>query len=126
MGTMPRPTKYSKKLTENLCKWIRMGNNYKDACAMEGIHYDTFNQWRKQFSEFSVAIERSEALCKAACIARIHQAEAKDWRAASWILERRFPQEYSLRPSRLESHDIIEGAENARRVVDALIMATLK
>lgn len=118
-----RPTKYSKQMTENLCKWIREGNTYKNACALECIHYDTFNEWHNQFPEFSVAIERSEALCKADCLACIQKAEIKDWKAAAWWLERRVPQEYSLRQSRFEHHALIEGTENARRVVDALVRA---
>lgn len=122
-GIKGRPTKYMPQIVWNLCKWIRQGNTYTDACRMEGVHYDTFNEWRKQFSDFSVAVERSEALCKADCIACIHKAEAKDWKAAAWILERRFPEEFSLRTSRLEKNSIVEGVEHAVRVVDALVCA---
>lgn len=122
-GIKGRPTKYLPQTVLNLCKWIREGNTYKDACAMEGISYETFRTWEKEKSAFSVAVGRSEALCKSDCIALIQKAEKKDWKAAAWILEHRFPQEYSLRTSRLENNVLVQGVENAQKVVDALFRA---
>src|SRR3989338_4245452 len=123
-GTKGRPTKYSPQIVRNLCKWIQEGNTLKNACAMERIHYDTFNEWRTQFPDFSVAIEHHEALCKAACIARITAAgydpktKKGDWRADLALLNRRFPQEPSMHASHSEYRALEQGVENATKIVD--------
>src|SRR3989344_4098302 len=86
-----RPSKYNDQMVEHLCRWIRAGNTYKDACAMEGISYQTFNEWRHEYSDFSDALEKAEAACKAVRIALILRAGEKSWQAAAWYLERRYP-----------------------------------
>lgn len=119
---MPRPSKYSKEILEALCKWIRSGNTYKDACMIEGISYQTFNEWRNAKPEFSDAIKKAEAMCKAVRIALVLKAGQKSWQAAAWYLERRFPEEYG-RPKQSDhrNHAAIEGADRAERLVTAMI-----
>ncbi len=78
-----------------LCQWLRKGCSYKDACAMEGISYETFRTWEREKSVFSVALKKAEAECKVARIATILKASEKSWQAAAWWLERRCPDEYS-------------------------------
>jgi len=62
---------------------------------MEGISYQTFNEWRKEKSEFSDAIKKAEVECKAGRIAVIFKAAEEKWQAAAWWLERRYPQEFA-------------------------------
>ncbi|MFH1670394.1 MAG: hypothetical protein ABIA92_02300 [Patescibacteria group bacterium] len=94
---MARPTKYTEDTINGICKWIMGGNSYVDACTMAGISYQTFNEWRHEKSEFSDAIKKAEAKCKAARISRILDASEEKWQAAAWWLERRYPDEYALR-----------------------------
>lgn len=61
-----RKSKYSPQMCANLCTWVKKGCSYKDACAMEGITYETFRTWEKEKSVFSVAIKKAEAECKVA------------------------------------------------------------
>ena len=91
-----RPTKYTPEIVVKLCKWVQEGNCFKDACAREGIHYDTFNEWRRQYSDFSDAIKRAEVICKGNLIQIILKTGEKSWQAAAWFLERRYPKEFSL------------------------------
>lgn len=82
-------------MCESLCKWLKKGCSYKDACAMEGISYQTFNEWSKEKSEFSDAIKKAEVECKAGRIVIILRAADKSWQAAAWFLERRYPAEFA-------------------------------
>ncbi len=90
-----RKSKYNPQMQAALCQWLRKGCSYKDACAMEGISYETFRTWEREKSVFSVALKKAEAECKVARIATILKASEKSWQAAAWWLERRCPDEYS-------------------------------
>lgn len=68
-----RPTKLDKALEKRICQAIRAGLTYERAAAAAGIHYDTFNEWRKIakvdaandvtsiHTEFAEALEQAEA-----------------------------------------------------------------
>jgi hypothetical protein len=50
---MPRPTKYTPETVKKILEALETGASYKVAAAYAGIHFDTFNEWRERFSEFS-------------------------------------------------------------------------
>jgi len=58
-----RKSKYSPQMQAALCRWLKKGCSFKDACAMEGISYETFRTWQTEKSVFSVAIKKAEAEC---------------------------------------------------------------
>jgi transposase len=92
---MARPTKYTPEVGEKLCTAVRHGLTYKLAAAYAGVHYDTLNEWRRGKPEFSDALTRAEAEGALARMLRIEKAASDgDWRAAAWIQERRYPQDY--------------------------------
>jgi hypothetical protein len=93
-----RKTKFSPQMQAALCKWLRNGCSFKDACSMEGISYETFRKWQSEKSVFSVAIKRAEAECKVARIQTVLKASDKSWQAAAWWLERRYGDEYGRNP----------------------------
>ena len=102
-----------------LCRWLKKGCSFKDACAMEGISYETFRTWQTEKSVFSVAIKKAEAECKVARIQTILKASDKSWQAAAWWLERRCPDEYSRIPKEEPENVItIEELEEAGREQD--------
>jgi hypothetical protein len=108
---------------ERITKALRAGNTRRNACALGGIHHDTFYTWLKEFSEFSDAVMRAEAECEAHAVGMIQKAGIEhqvlrhrtktlpdgtvlieetlttewDWNAAAWWLERRFPDDWKLR-----------------------------
>jgi len=104
-----------------LCVWLKKGCSFKDACAMEGISYETFRAWQSEKSAFSVAIKKAEAECKAARIATILKASDKSWQAAAWWLERRCPEEYgrTVKEEKPQNVVTIEELEEAGRLQDA-------
>ena len=103
----------------SLCVWLKKGCSYKDACAMEGISYETFRTWQGEKSVFSVALKKAEAECKVARIQTVLKASDKSWQAAAWWLERRCPEEYGRAPKEEPENVItIEELEEAGREQD--------
>ena len=114
-----RKTKYSPQMQAALCKWLRKGCSFKDACAMEGISYETFRTWQSEKSVFSVAIKKAEAECKVARIQTILKASDKSWQAAAWWLERRYGDEYGRIPKEEPENAVtIEELEQAAQEQD--------
>lgn len=95
MGSPGRPTKRTPETVKRLCDAIRLGASYADACGYAGVSFETFNEWRKDFPEFSDAVKEAEGSGRVQLIAKIQKA-ANDgnWQAAAWMLERRDPQNY--------------------------------
>lgn len=74
------------------------------ACAL-GISESTFYRWANQpqtklHRAFSEALKKAEARHKAALLTSIRDAalgDSRNWTAAAWLLERKYPQEYAKR-----------------------------
>jgi hypothetical protein len=111
-----------------LCTWLKKGCSYKDACAMEGISYETFRTWQSEKSVFSVALKKAEAECKAARIATVLKASEKSWQAAAWWLERRCPDEYgrTVKEEKPVNAVTYEELEEAGRLQDAERYSTIE
>ena len=122
-----RKSKYNSRMQASLCVWLRKGCSYKDACAIEGISYETFRTWQTEKPVFSVALKKAEAECKAARIATVLKASEKSWQAAAWWLERRCPDEYSRIPKEEPENAItIEELEEAGREQDEQRFKTIE
>jgi len=87
-----------------LLKAIEEGMPLKHAAMLAGISYDSLNRWRirgeseyapPEFRDFCNALQRSEAIAMQRLVGRIGDAGKSDWRAAAWILERRFREEFA-------------------------------
>lgn len=89
--------KYGKQLTEDICRELELGMSREDVCTMKSINQDTFYDWMKKKSEFSESIKRAEMRCKERCIKIVQKAALGTWQAASWWLERKYRNEFSLR-----------------------------
>ena len=105
--------KISRKLTHTVAEAIRQGYPNRFACTVAGIAERTYYRWRKRGEEILDAGYACETQMDEACLyfyfqtERAHadyvhmltgiilEAAEQDWRAAAWLLERRFPEEYS-------------------------------
>lgn len=123
-----RKSKYSPQMQAALCRWLRKGCSFKDACAMEGISYETFRTWQTEKSVFSVAIKKAEAECKVARIQTILKASDKSWQAAAWWLERRCSEEYGrmVKEEKPQNVVTIEELEEAGREQDEKRFKTIE
>jgi len=123
---MARPHKLTPEVEERMVRAISVGAAYKDACAYAGISYQTFLNWKKRaqqsearsddgcdepeettrrFVEFFDRIKKAQGDAAMSWLATINKAAKRDWRAAAWALERRYPKSYDrnrLRPDRID------------------------
>jgi hypothetical protein len=88
--------KYSQELTDEICKWLRAGNNIQDSCELAGISKETYYQWKDK-PDFLDATKRAELECKARNIAIIQKAGEKQWQASAWWMERKHNTEFALK-----------------------------
>ena len=90
-----RPTKRTAKLLTELLESIEAGAPFKLACAAAGVHYDTFNDWRHADPELARQVEQVAAKGAIARLKKIERHGEENWNALAWMLERRYPQEFS-------------------------------
>jgi hypothetical protein len=87
-------------------------------CAYAGVHYDTFNKWRARgekegsgkYYDFAVKVEEAIAYSEIGLVRQVRSKGDDDWRAAAWMLERRFPETWGKNQHEAEiiSRKIIE------------------
>jgi len=102
---MSRPTKITAELINEICENIAQGFTYDRAARNNGIAVSTFHDWMRKgreenaepiyrhlVEEVKIAADYSEdeALQQVRSAAIID----RNWKAAAWFLERRFPKRY--------------------------------
>lgn len=112
-----RPTKRTPECEDAIVLALTKGYTRKAAAAYGGVAYSTMREWEKSFPEFSEALEKAEGHAQTQLIDTIIHASTHGtvttrpdgtviespgaWQAAAWVLERRWPESYSVR-SRVE------------------------
>ena len=101
MAKVGAKEKCTKEAIERAVDLKKGGAHNKDIAAALGIHQSTFYEWlsnpksAKQ-KEFSERIKKAEADYKNALLVTIEKASReRDWKAAAWLLERKYPDEYA-------------------------------
>lgn len=98
-----RPTKLTDEMQERICENIRRGLGYREAAVAAGISERTFYNWKSRGEnaksgihlQFLQALQEAEAIAELVLLEIIQNATKKDWRAATWILERRHPRRWA-------------------------------
>lgn len=109
---MARPPKYSTERADAIVRAIRQGNTLATSARLGGIAYDTLNEWRKRFSEFSEAVTRAEAEAESLHVNAIVSAGVSgNWQASAWWLERRRTGDWRKPSDRLVVTDYRKEAE---------------
>lgn len=99
---MPRKTKLTPALQQLIVDALSVGATHRIACEYAGISQDTLYKWlskgadgKAPYAEFSEQIARTQGRTAVGWLAKIEAAaNAGDWKAVAWKLERRYPQEY--------------------------------
>ena len=94
-------SKYCPSIVKRICAEIARGTPHKYAAAAVGISEATFYGWASEFPEFLESIERAQALCLKRHLRTINEAAKTDFKAAVWVLERRFPKDFGRPAIRL-------------------------
>ena len=100
-----RPTKLTPDVQELIVDGINAGLTYGMSCARAGVDTATFYRWLEKgevaksgvFREFCDAISRAKADSALRLVSQITLQAPADWRAAAFMLERRFPDDYGKR-----------------------------
>jgi hypothetical protein len=104
LSTSPvgRPSLLTDEVAEMLVTMLRSGNYVHVAIRAAGIASQTFGLWMKRglsekpkdapYRELRQRVERARAEGQVRHVALIARAADEDWRAASWLLERQYPE----------------------------------
>ncbi len=90
------------QMAEALCAAIReTGASDNAAAARVGVHPSTVLRWKRDCPDFSILLRVARGEFREAQLAIIYAEEAAgraaSWRAAAWVLERIFPEDYAPR-----------------------------
>ena len=103
MNRLGRPTTFTPAKATRIVEAIRQGVPFKLAAAAGGVSYNTFLRWRNDGSrpdaprhlrEFCHQVRNAEAEAAQRFLGLIEAAAERNWQAAAWILERRYPDIY--------------------------------
>ncbi len=82
---------------------LKVGATYKVACEFARVGYTTFHEWREKDAVFAENVEAATATCAVHYLTVIQAAANEgDWKAASWLLERRWPEDYGRQIKEVE------------------------
>ena len=111
---MPRPTKLNAKRAQQICDYVAQGHTREVAAQACGIVSTTLYRWMKRgerqpdgpCGEFCRALKRADLEAELACLRQIKEAaQHGDWRAAAWMLERRYPEKWGRRRARRDESE---------------------
>jgi len=101
MGKTRKVGRPSKKeaVREELLANLREAMSIKAACALSGVGKSTFYDWVNNDDEFAADVEAAKRFSEAVMVSRVKALgeEKADWRAYAWLLERRFPEEWTAK-----------------------------
>jgi len=134
-ATLGRPTKFTEETRKKILWALRLGNYRKTAAEYAGISERTLGDWLLQgseqedtdFADFRKEVLEAEQAAEVRALGVIQQAANRDWKAAAWYLERKFPQRYCVRAAvflakRLDIEDPADlGAMNEDELNDLLL-----
>lgn len=84
---------------KTLMKAIESGMSITDSCILADIGRETFYRRCNRELEFKRLVDKAQAGWKKGLIEIIEKAStlARNWTAAAWLLERKFPDEFGIR-----------------------------
>jgi len=95
-GPSEMPADYSPEVVAAVCQAIESGMPYRQAIRNMGVE-GRFDRWRKAKSKYiDREIARAESRFIQKHLVRIDKAGEKSWQASAWMLERRFPSQFSI------------------------------
>ena len=103
-GKLGRPTKFTPETRKKILWALRLGNYRKASAEYAGISERTLCDWLSRgaeaepgYADFCSDVLEAEQVAEIRALGVIQQAANRDWKAAAWFLERKFPQRYCTR-----------------------------
>lgn len=99
---MGRPLTITPETTRRIVEAIENALPVREACRLGGVGESTYYAWMAraedpdapaEYLEFRAAIAEARAIAQERLVStvQIASADPKNWRAAAWLLERRYP-----------------------------------
>ena len=92
------------EIQEAIAGYVNAGVPFTQAAPASGVSYNTAKEWLAKgkagdpnYVDFYKAIETARARWVAGAVLRISKAATKEWKAAAWLLERRYPEMFGQR-----------------------------
>jgi len=122
---MAAHSKLTPAVFDRIVEATRMGLKFNDVASYAGVCLTTLGNWRRDgtrqtegaAARLVAAMSEAEGEAAAEALQRIRSAADLDWRAAAWILERRF--NYSARTE--IKADVQLSTDDAKERLDRLI-----
>lgn len=100
-----RKTKLSPQLKKRIVALLQKGHMIEIACNASGITAATFYGWMNRgekegsglFFDFFKAVTSARGIAEVHLVDCVQKAALTDWRPATWLLERMFPDRYAGR-----------------------------
>ena len=97
-----RPSGLNGQMIDALCAVIReTGASDSAAAARVGVHPSTVSRWKRDCPDFAILLRAAREDFRIAQLsiifAEANAGRATGWRAAAWVLERIFPEDYAPR-----------------------------
>lgn len=116
---MARPSKLTPEVQQRIVQALTAGNTRETVARYAGIDPASFYGWLKRgeaagsgpYFEFFNAVKKAESDATVHAVAIIHQAMPKNWQAAAWFLERRYPDDWGRKDRVTIEHQLQQEAE---------------
>ena len=102
---MPRTSKYTPELVEQIIRLIEAGTYAVEACMVVGISEETYYKWLRTKPELSESIKKARAKAISVRLMRIDKAGRDGyWQADAWGLERVARDRFGRNPPKKPNH----------------------
>lgn len=95
-----RPRAMDAVMKKLALRYIASGLGRGETARLLGIDRSTLRRERQQDEDFASGLLQAEARGEMQLIKTIMRARKTDWKAAAWILERKFPERWCVRDRR--------------------------
>src|SRR5262245_60149160 len=94
-----RKSKLTPALRKRICTLLAQGHTIKTVCETVGIAERTYFDWCEKYSHFSQVTTCAIGQSKILLVKKLRRSD--DWRAAAFLLERRWPDEFGRCDARM-------------------------
>jgi hypothetical protein len=100
--SMGRPLFLTARRFVRICRWIEQGESFSEACRLELVSYRSFRLHVSRNERYQERLKRAEAAredyLREFHIQNIRKHAPRNVLASLWWLERRFPNQFALKP----------------------------
>jgi hypothetical protein len=82
---------------EKILAAVRQGVTLTTAAKLAGMHVGTLGEWRRSDPAVDAEVKKAVAESEVALVQTVQTAAQKQWQAAAWLLERRWPERWARR-----------------------------